>query len=226
MIRLRNFWKEWKGNILFIAVLLPFKSVIADLNPVPTGSMNPTILEGDVVLSNKLAYSLKIPFTLNHVVRWSNPKRGDIVICFSPEDEIRLVKRLIAVPGDRVSMQNNRLHINGECLSYTEPKLNHSEMISNKFKGSAMFAEEGLPNKKHPVMALPVINPHRNFKEITLGNDEYFIMGDNRDNSKDSRAFGVVSIERIVGRAEAVVASLDIIDSYMPRFERFFTKLN
>jgi signal peptidase I len=86
------------------AIILPFKSAIADYNWVPTGSMKPTILEGDLVLVNKLAYDFKIPFTLTRLAVWDDPAPGDIVTFFSPKDGIRLVKRVIAGPGDTVEI--------------------------------------------------------------------------------------------------------------------------
>src|SRR5262245_13276000 len=97
----RYLWQEWiKPLAVVAAVVLPFKSAIADWNWVPSGSMKPTILEGDLVLVNKLAYDLKVPFTLWRLAAWDNPSRGDIVVLFSPHDGKRLVKRVIALPGD------------------------------------------------------------------------------------------------------------------------------
>src|SRR5215203_664293 len=89
----RYLWREWlKPVIIMAAIVLPLKSAIADWNWVPTGSMKPTILEGDLVLVNKLAYDLKVPFTLQRVATWDNPSRGDIVVFFSPHDGMRLIK--------------------------------------------------------------------------------------------------------------------------------------
>ena len=90
-------WKEWRVTIFFIIfVIIPVKSSLADWNWVPTGSMNPTILEGELVFINKTAYDLRFPLTSYRLAKWSDPERGDIVICFSPEDETRLIKRIIA----------------------------------------------------------------------------------------------------------------------------------
>src|SRR6185436_19200873 len=112
-------WREWiKPFAVVAAVVFPLKSAIADWNWVPTGSMKPTILEGDLVLVNKLAYDLKVPFTLQRLAEWSNPERGDIVVCFSPYDGTRLVKRVIAAPGDEIEMRNNILFVNGTAVNY------------------------------------------------------------------------------------------------------------
>src|SRR5689334_8318177 len=116
---LHRIWRAWLRPFLAVAaVVLPFKSAIADINFVPTGSMKPTILEGDIVFVNKLAYDLKVPFTTWHLAEWGNPPRGDVVVLFSPEDELRLVKRLVAVPGDRVELRSNALFINGRKAGY------------------------------------------------------------------------------------------------------------
>ncbi len=228
MVKIKTYilkqWYEWRGTLLFIAFLIPFKSIIADINPVPTGSMNPTILEGDAVLVNKLAYSLKVPFTLNHIKTWASPQRGDIVVCFSPDDDTRLVKRVIGIPGDTVAIRNKVVYLNGEPLPYSLPEETYTNQISEEFRPHAQFAEELLGGHKHPVMLLPIATLSDQ-EPIFLDENSYFVMGDNRDNSKDSRSFGVVNSERIVGRAEAIVASWDIVDTYLPRFKRFFSSL-
>jgi len=107
--------------LILALVLFSIRSSLADWNDVPTGSMKPTILEGDRVFVNKLAYDLKVPFTTRHVTEWSNPQRGDIVVFFSPKDGTRLVKRVIGLPGDTVELQNERLVINGQPVEYASP---------------------------------------------------------------------------------------------------------
>src|SRR5271155_615082 len=111
--RWKNAWRETKSLLLIIVILTAVRSAIADWNDVPTGSMNPTIVQGDRVFVNKLAYDLKVPFTTWHVAQWSNPKRGDIVVFFSPVDGTRLVKRVVGLPGDTVQLRDERLFING-----------------------------------------------------------------------------------------------------------------
>lgn len=116
-------WREWiKPLALISAVIFPFKSAIADWNWVPSGSMKPTILEGDLVFVNKLAYDLKVPFTVRRVAKWDDPQHGDIVVFFSPKDGTRLVKRMIAGPGDTIEMRNNVLFLNGQKMDYELPE--------------------------------------------------------------------------------------------------------
>lgn len=205
-----------------ILVVIPVKSSLADWNWVPSGSMNPTILEGDLIYVNKLAYSLRFPLTFYQLAKWSDPKRGDIVICFSPEDESRLIKRIVAIPGDRIEMRNNVIFLNGQPLTYTEIDSKYSEQLASKLKGHSILATENLHGTNHPVMSIPSIQAIRNFEPITVPQDNYFVMGDNRDISRDSRYFGFVKRKAIIGKAMGVILSFDITDKYQPRLRRFF----
>jgi signal peptidase I len=117
--RARYWWrKEIRWWILIGLVVFSLRSSLADWNDVPTGSMKPTILEGDRVLVNKLAYDLKVAFTTRHLAEWSNPHRGDVVVFFSPHDGARLVKRVVGVPGDIIELRNDGLILNGQAVEY------------------------------------------------------------------------------------------------------------
>ncbi len=219
-------WKEWRVTIFFIVfVVVPVKSSLADWNWVPTGSMNPTILEGDLIYVDKIAYDLRFPLTLHRLAKWSDPQRGDIVVCFSPEDETRLVKRIIGRPGDTIELRDNTLFLNGEPAGYTKIDSKYTEHLSGKLKEKCILAMEDLDGLPHAVMSTPSIAAVRNFGPITVPQDSYFVMGDNRDNSRDSRYFGFVERKSIVGKAKGVISSFDITDKYQPRFKRFFASL-
>ena len=114
--RLKKAWRDNKSLLVTIIILTAVRSAIADWNDVPTGSMNPTIVQGDRVFVNKLAYDLKVPFTTWHLAQWSNPKRGDIVVFFSPVDGTRLVKRVIGLPGDKIELADEHLLKYGDAL--------------------------------------------------------------------------------------------------------------
>lgn len=130
---IKKIWKEWRLTIFFIVfVIIPVKSSLADWNWVPTGSMNPTILEGDLIFVNKMAYDLRLPLTLHSLAKFSDPKRGDIVVCFSPEDDTRLVKRVIALPGDTIELRNNTLFLNSLQLTYSQINSEQPAYISSK----------------------------------------------------------------------------------------------
>lgn len=221
-------WKEWRGAILFaVFVLVPIKSSLADWNWVPTASMNPTIVEGDLVYVNKLAYDLRLPLTLQSLKHLSDPERGDISVLFSPEDGLRLVKRVIGIPGDEIEMRNNVLYINGKRLDYSELSEEHTQDLEKELRQHSLFAEENLTGRKHAVMSVPAVPTEgRSFEKTIVPAGHYFVMGDNRDLSKDSRAFGFAERKLFIGEATNVIVSFNKLDKYQPRFGRFFTALN
>ena len=208
-----------------VFVIVPIKSSLADWNWVPTGSMNPTIVEGDLIYVNKAAYDLRFPLTMYRLAKWSAPERGDIVVCFSPEDGTRLVKRVIGQPGDTIQMRNNILFLNSEPVAYTEIDSKYTQHLPDKLKGKCILAMEDLDGFDHAVMSIPSIAAMRSFGPVTVPQDSYFVMGDNRDRSKDSRFFGFVERKLIVGKAKGIIGSIDITDKYQPRFTRFFASL-
>ena len=192
----------------------------------PSGSMKPTILEGDRVYVNKLAYDLKVPFTTWHIAEWGNPQRGDIVVFFSPHDGKRLVKRVIGLPGDTIEMRDDQLILNGKPVDYGPLDANVSNQLADAERQHSLFATEQLPSRAHAVMVLPEVPARRTFEPMRVPEDHYFMMGDNRDNSFDSRFYGMVERERIVGRATFVVLSLNRTEKWQPRWRRFFTSLH
>ena len=221
-----KYWKEWRFTVFVIVFLiLPAKSILADLNWVPTGSMNPTILEGDFVLVNKAAYDLRFPLTLQRIASWSHPENGDIIICFSPENGTRLIKRVIGVPGDTLAMRNNQLYINGQPASQTQIDPSYLTYLVAQLKGKRNFAMEELGGSTHAIMTNPRVLAHSSFMPVTLPEGQYFVMGDNRDNSHDSRKFKFISRRNIVGKAIGIAGSFDITDKCQPRFGRFFSEL-
>jgi signal peptidase I len=224
---LRRLFREWVVPIAVVLVVCgAFRSAVADWNDVPTGSMKPTILEGDRILVNKLAYDLRVPFTDWRVAEWSEPARGDIVICFSPATGDRLVKRVIAIPGDTVAMANNQLIINGEIAAFAEPTDEMTQAIPAEQRTQHRFATELLAGHPHAVMITPYQPAMRSFGPLVVPPDRFFVMGDNRDNSADSRVFGFVRDIQIVGRSSRVAFSLDRDNWYAPRWNRFLRKMD
>ena len=113
--RWQNLWREYKSLLITLTILMAVRSAIADWNDVPTGSMNPTIVQGDRVFVNKLAYDLKAPFTTWHLAQWDNPRRGDVVVFFSPADAVdrnRIVGRasMVVISLDREHYFEPRWH--------------------------------------------------------------------------------------------------------------------
>jgi signal peptidase I len=212
---------EFRVFILMLLVVSSLRSALADWNDVPTGSMKPTIEEGDRVVVNKLAYDLKVPFTTIEIAKWSDPHRGDIVVLYSPVDGTRLVKRVVAIPGDRVAMLDNKLYINGREVPW---KIDGQRMDNEQ--GLTWVGEEVLDGHRHQVMFTPGSPDFaHSFAPRTVPAGFYFVMGDNRDNSNDSRFIGLIPRDQIVGRALAVAFSFDHSRHFMPRFGRFFTAI-
>ena len=209
--------KENKVLFIFIILMSVFRSAVADWNVVPTGSMKPTIVEGDRILVNKMAYDIRIPFTHVSLVKRTDPVRGDIVVFDSEQSGKRLVKRVIGIPGDIVEMKSNVLIINGQNIAYQD--------IYPSGKG--MDKVEDLLGIKHIVRIKESEKSYLStFKPVSVPEGHYLVLGDNRDNSADSRVIGFVPRQEIVGRSRNVVMSLDYENFYLPRSERFFHALD
>jgi len=231
--RWHGLWREWvRPFLVVIVVVFSLRSAVADWNDVPTGSMRPTILEGERIFVNKLAYDLKVPFTRLRLVEWSEPGRGDIVVLYSPADGQRLVKRVVGVPGDRIMLRAGRLLVNGEPADYRP--LGAAERAELGIDNGALEPDERvvwetIDGASHPVAwqasALGYAPASRHWGPAAVPAGQYFVMGDNRDNSKDSRVIGYIDRDRIVGRATAVVVSLDPDHHRAPRWGRFFQAL-
>ncbi|HWZ73058.1 MAG TPA: signal peptidase I [Casimicrobiaceae bacterium] len=209
-------WRAYRSYALFIVLMIIFRSALADWNVVPTGSMKPTILEGDRILVNKLAYDLKIPLTHISIYKFADPKRGDIVIFDSKAADTRLVKRVIGLPGDSVEMRDNHLIINGIEARYS----------SAEYVADAIFAIESYVSMSHRIeLARAGGGRLSTFGPVKVPKDRYLMLGDNRDNSADSRVYGFIPRDEIVGNARTVVLSLDYDRHYIPRMDRFFHAL-
>jgi signal peptidase I len=213
--RILNGWKENKTFIVFIALMFVFRSALADWNEVPTGSMKPTILEGDRILVNKMAYDLRVPFTHISLVKIADPARGDIIVFDSKVSDKRLVKRVIGIPGDRVELINNVLSINGTQLAYRDLAVTATDIDQM----------ENLLGVEHYIRLKQGGSQLSSFNAVEVPAGYYLAMGDNRDNSADSRVIGFVPRTELVGRSKSVVMSFNYDNYYIPRADRFFHKL-
>lgn len=151
---MKTWLRENKGFFLFVLLLGIFRTAVADWNPIPSGSMRPNLLEGDVVFVNRLAYDIKLPLTDVVLAHLNDPRRGDIVTFTSPADGKRLIKRLIALPGDRVEMRNKQLLINGELAEYDLLSLT-TETLSQGNNLPAVRVSEKVAGKQRVIQWLP-----------------------------------------------------------------------
>ncbi len=222
-----------KSLFFLVLLVLCFRWSIASPYHVPTASMEPTIKVGDRLLAFKLSYGFKIPFTDYSLIEWSKPHRGDIIVFKYPKNtSIDYVKRVIGLPGDHVKVISNTLYINGEKQEISDHNSNRNILtdIQDNPEGKNLFREK-LFEVDHWVI-LDKSNPMQIFKprypsegEFVVPEDSYFVMGDNRDNSTDSRSWGVVHKSYIRGKALFVIWSMFSPDDQdlMPdvRFDRF-----
>lgn len=214
-------WHEWVRPLMVVLIVVgSMRSAFADWNDVPTGSMLPTIVPGDRVVVNKAAWDLRIPFTLKRIAQWGDPEPGDIIVFFSPADEQRLVKRVIAGPGQIVELRDGVVMVDGTAehlspLAPSDPRTHFVETDQLPLVSDAAGPDHVvLMSERHPSV--------RDFGPVVIPDDAYFVMGDNRDQSYDSRFFGAITRDRIVGKAVAVAFSLDRGRYFIPRLDRWF----
>lgn len=216
---MKAFVRANKGFLLFMFLFRVFRTAVADWNPIPSGSMRPNLLEGDVVFVNRLAYNVKVPLTDVVIARTGEPQRGDVVTFSSPLDGTRLIKRVLALPGDRVEMRNERLVINGVESQYSLEEVAQEATAEGRME--ALRMDEMVDGRRHRIQILPQRLVARDFGPVLVPRDAYLMLGDNRDNSADSRAIGFVPRHLLIGRAERILVSADYQGSWMPRTERF-----
>ena len=221
-----RYGREYRSVLVFIVLMCGFRSAWADWVYVPSGSMNPTILEGDRLLIDKHVYGLRVPFSLTHLTEGENPERGDIIVFDSPRDGISLVKRLIAVPGDTVALDGEHLIDNGIVSRYAvgDPLDLCGLLAATRAQDPAVLRESGI-GPAHDILLLPDRRHFDLIGPINVPAGMYFVLGDNRDNSADSRYIGFVPRRNIVGRATYVVMSLNPDRYYAPRAHRALRSL-
>jgi len=195
--------KQEEGGIEFIGSLAPvlglvllLRSFVVEPFQIPSQSMLPTLKVGDFILVSKSTYGIRLPVLRTKLVDISSPKRGDVMVFFPPHEDRYFIKRVVGLPGDKVQVLNGVMYINGEQM---EQVLMPEEATSAR----SVVMTENLVGSQHLIQKR--ISPTRLSQSYTsiVPDGHYFMMGDNRDNSSDSRVWGPVPEERIVGKAFA-----------------------
>lgn len=225
--RLGRFWREYRGTLAFLMLMLVFRSAWADWMTVPTGSMNPTIIEGDRILVDKHVFGLRVPWTLVRLTEGRDPERGEIVVFDPPGEGPTLVKRVVGVPGDVVAIDERGLSINGQHARYSvgDQALVRTLLEDTQRREPVVYREGGVLGE-HDLLRMPVHSPREFFGPVTVPADRYLVLGDNRDNSADSRYIGFVPRRNIIGLTRRVAVSLNPERFYLPRDGRYFAPLH
>jgi signal peptidase I len=191
--------------ILLIVLLL--RSFVAEPFRIPSGSMMPTLLHGDFILVNKFAYGIRLPVLHKKILSLGEPKRGDVMVFRFPKNPADdYIKRVIGLPGDHIAYRDKKLYINGNLIKQEENGIYQGEGANSVMNGVTILQED-LQQHPHDILLQKI--GYTVPGEYTVPQNHYFVMGDNRDHSSDSRVWGFVPEENLVGRAFLVWMNWD-----------------
>ena len=213
--KVRDPWYVEYSKAFFpiLLIVLILRSFLAEPFRIPSGSMHPTLWEGDFILVNKYYYGIRLPVLGTKIISIGEPKRGDIIVFKHDEDSESkdMIKRVVGLPGDQISYKENILYVNGKPAKQKFITETNDITFGNHYWPVRQFSEE-LDNKIHDIyiqLGSTIMPRTYKYNDITVPKGSYFVMGDNRDNSSDSRDWGFVKDEDILGRAFAIWMSWD-----------------
>ncbi len=246
--RIRGWARSAVDIAVIVLVVMAAKAAIAEPFYVPSGSMEPTLLIGDELLATKFPYgygSASLPSFINlpmtpHLLG-ALPKRGDVVVFRWPGDRSQIwVKRVIGLPGDRIALRDGQVWINGEAAALQPDGTGQAENEDGSLTTAARLIETLPDNRQHTIFKLTPLQPLDNMAETVVPPGHVFVMGDNRDNSADSRVplreggVGMLPVDDLVGRVDGIVGSWDLGMKSRPiwtwpqglRLSRFFSAVH
>lgn len=207
-----------------LLVVFVVRSFLYEPFRIPSGSLEPTLLIGDFILVNKFDYGIRLPVLHQKVFKIGEPKRGDIFVFYwPPNPKYYLIKRVIGLPGDRISYVNKVVYVNGhEATQEFEQNVTYAGEMDMTF--DVVQKHEDLLGFKHEIYQIPA-REHFDFHDLIVPAGMYFGMGDNRDDSADSRFFGFIPDENIVGKADITWMSWDS-EHHTVRWDRIFKRIH
>ena len=202
---------DWARSLVpVLLIVLVFRSFLFEPFKIPSGSMIPSLLIGDFIVVNKFSYGLRWPVLNKKFIAIGEPERGDVVVFRKPGDEgVNYIKRVIGKPGDSVVYRDKKLFVNGTAMesSFATRYTAAQTKCGRPRSGEQLFREQ-LDGRNHPILLRPDYN-NRRAESWTVPAGQYFVMGDNRDNSNDSRMWGFVPATHLVGKAVRIWLNFD-----------------
>ena len=211
-----------------LLIVLIIRSFLVEPFQIPSESMVPTLEVGDFILVNKFTYGLRLPVARTKVIPIGEPERGDVMVFFPPHEKRYFIKRVIGLPGDTIRYANNELYINGKAVENeflaidTKPIADFRDRCTQLLEKNYRLFDETIDDKTHKMRKCEVPAAYPGERSWLVPEGHYFMMGDNRDNSSDSRVWGSVPEENIVGKAFAIWMHWEGLNS-LPSFSRVGT---
>jgi signal peptidase I len=197
VLKIKSLVREYRALLLFVFLLIFFRTAYADWSPVPTSSMEPTILPGDVLWIDKTSYGPSLPFLNKRLFAWGHPERGDIITFIPPHEDVLYVKRVMAIAGDSIRIEGNEIYVNGARLEQSVIESTDAEIIGTETIAGVQHAYKLSKERRIPYVGRTIVVPE----------GKLFAMGDYRNNSADSRIWGFVDENNVLGKVSAVAIS-------------------